>query len=47
MTGGVDGTTAEPWEQYHYNGKVYINASDTPLGTATNTWREIATTAVS
>ncbi|MGE9159679.1 hypothetical protein, partial [Escherichia coli] len=27
MTGGVNGTVGEPWEQYHYNGKIYINAS--------------------
>jgi hypothetical protein len=47
MTGGVNGTVGEPWEQYHYNGKIYINASDTAEGTATDTWREVATTAVS
>lgn len=47
MTGGVNGTAGEPWEQFHYSGYLYINASDTALGTATDTWRRIQTSLVS
>lgn len=47
MTGGIDGTVGVAWEQFHYSGFLYINASDTPYGTATDTWRKVATTLVS
>ncbi len=38
LASGVDGTAGEPWQQLWYSGALYINASDTALGTATDTW---------
>lgn len=38
LASGVNGTAGQPWQQLWYSGALYINASDTAKGTATDTW---------
>lgn len=47
LASGVNGTAGEPWQQLWYSGALYINASDTAQGTATDTWYTEAFTLVS
>lgn len=47
LASGVNGTPGEPWQQLWYSGALYINASDTAQGTATDTWYTEAFTLVS
>jgi hypothetical protein len=38
LSAGTNGTAGEPWEQRWHSGSLYINASDTAKGTATDNW---------
>lgn len=39
MTGGVDGTPGDAWEERHYSGYIYVNAADIDATITTNNWR--------
>lgn len=40
LTGGIDGTLGDPWQQFYYNGYVYLNASDAPATVSTANWKK-------